>query len=103
MHNGVVLLLFDLPARTKKDISRYRCFVKHIKAEGFVLLQKSAYMLLVRNTASSAGVISGIKSKIPPGGKVCMLPMTFSEFSKIKVIGMSEVDIGFFGDDVIFV
>ena len=48
-HKGVLLLLFDLPSVTNEDHREYYHFKKKLMINGFILLQESCYLKMIRN------------------------------------------------------
>ena len=44
-----ILLFFDLPSVTKKDVREYNIFVRNIKKLGFVRMQESVFTKLALN------------------------------------------------------
>lgn len=87
--------MFDLPVETSTQRKAYRGFVKKIKGEGFVILQKSIYTKLLVNSGNLDKEIKLIKSAVPAEGMVSVLSITEKQFQTIENI------IGEFANQVI--
>ena len=55
-----VILFFDLPTTTAKHIKAYNRFLKHIKREGFVMMQESVYVKLAITQAKADALINRV-------------------------------------------
>jgi CRISPR-associated protein Cas2 len=80
-----ILVFFDLPTETKKDIKAYTKFRKDLQRDGFTMFQFSIY---VRHCASpeNANVhIRRIKSILPSYGQIGILCITDKQFSSIEL------------------
>lgn len=80
-----ILVFFDLPTETKKDIKEYTIFRKFLLDDGFTMFQFSIY---IRNCASSENAavhIKRIKSRLPPHGKVGILCITDKQFANMEL------------------
>lgn len=85
------LLFFDLPAVTKTDHRQYSKFVKHIKKQGFVMLQESVYTKLSINESVVDATIKELKEHLPKDGVISVLTITEKQFAAIEHI-LGEVD-----------
>lgn len=80
-----VLVFFDLPTETKKDIKNYSIFRKKLIQDGFTMFQFSIYL---RHCASSENAdvhIKRVKSFLPPEGQVGILCVTDKQFGKMEL------------------
>lgn len=80
-----ILVFFDLPTETKKDIKEYTIFRKFLLDDGFTMFQFSIY---IRNCASSENAAvhtKRIKSRLPPHGKVGILCITDKQFANMEL------------------
>jgi len=100
MH-GVMLLLFDLPADTKLRQREYRRFRKAIMKEGYMAIQESVYVKLLRSTSSLAGEYRKIGMVSPENGNVFLLPMTLTQFRRMRAIRGNAFDFELFSDDIV--
>jgi CRISPR-associated protein Cas2 len=76
--------MFDLPMETSSERKTYRKFLKFIKSEGFVMLQKSVYTKFHVNRANLEHERRLIYSKTPVQGIVSVLSITEKQFQTIE-------------------
>ena len=81
-----LLVFFDLPTETSKDVREYSKFHKFLIKNGFIMMQKSVYSKLVINNVTSAAVKTAISKNVPPVGIVEMLEITENQFSRIEYL-----------------
>ena len=85
-----LLLFFDLPAVTKKDLKEYRKFVKFLTSEGFLRIQYSVYCKLCINTDSAQTEIRRVRLSSPDNGDIRLMAITENQFQKIININESH-------------
>ena len=86
-----VLVFFDLPSVSSKDLKEYRRFRKSLIKSGFIMMQESVYMKLVLNQTAAKTVENMIYDIKPEKGLVQMLTITEKQFANIKfVVGESN-------------
>ena len=85
-----ILLFFDLPMVTKKELKEYRKFIKILTSEGFLRLQYSVYCKLCINTDSAQTEIKRIRSSSPNVGDIRLMAITENQFQKIISINKSH-------------
>lgn len=89
-----IILFFDLPSVTKKDIREYTTFVKNLKKLGFVRMQESVFTKLALNPSIVNATIKDIKKKLPPEGIVSVLTITENQFASMEhLIGEISTDV----------
>lgn len=89
-----VILFFDLPIETNKEVREYTQFRKQLIKEGFQMLQKSVYIKLVITKAKADAIIEKIKHYLPSKGHVEVLVITEKQFgSIITILGCHESSI----------
>jgi CRISPR-associated protein Cas2 len=82
-----VMLFFDLPTTTTKDIKSYHTFVKNIKKNGYIMNQYSIYTKLVVSPKMAQLEESFIRKYVPNnGGNVQLLTVTENQFASIVYI-----------------
>ncbi len=81
-----LLLFFDLPMITSKDVREYNKFHKFLIKNGFIMMQKSVYTKLVINNVTSGAVRQRLKMNLPKDGVVELLEITENQFSKIEYL-----------------
>ena len=80
-----LMVLFDLPTETKKDIKEYTKFRKRLIQDGFTMFQFSIY---IRHCASSENAdvhLKRVKSFLPEFGKVGIICITDKQFGNIEI------------------
>ncbi len=89
-----MILFFDLPAVTKKDIREYTRFVKYIKKVGFIRMQESVYTKLALNPSIVNSTMIDLNKNLPPEGIVSILNITENQFMSIEhLIGEINTDV----------
>ena len=79
-----MIIFFDLPVETATEKSAYRHFVKAIKSDGFVMMQKSVYTKLLVNNHSINQERKNIMKVVPKNGIVSILTITEKQFQTIE-------------------
>lgn len=81
-----VIVFFDLPMDTRKDIKAYTRFRKMLINEGFFMMQKSVYCKLAINEMVVKSVKDKINKQDISNGLIQVLVITEKQFSKIENI-----------------
>ncbi len=69
-----LVVLFDLPVRTKPQRKRATEFRKHLLADGFTMMQFSVYMRPCASEEKAATHLERVKKAVPPLGAVRVMP-----------------------------
>lgn len=86
-----LIVFFDLPTQTDKDLIEYRKFRNFLIKNGFIMMQKSVYSKLVLNNNSSNLLKKQVYKNIPKDGLVQLLQITEKQYSSIEyLIGSSQ-------------
>lgn len=89
-----IILFFDLPSVTKKDVREYTKFVKLLKENGFIRMQESVFTKLALNQSVVNSILNHIKKHLPSDGIISVLTITETQFSSIEhLIGEVETDV----------
>ena len=89
-----VLVFFDLPTETKKDIKNYSIFRKKLIQDGFTMFQFSIYLRHCASRENAEVHIKRVRSFLPPTGQVGILCVTDKQFGKMELfIGKKETDL----------
>ncbi len=80
-----ILVLFDLPTETKKDIKAYTIFRKNLQRDGFTMFQFSIYVRHCASPENAAVHIKRVKSFLPDYGQVGILCITDKQFGDIEL------------------
>lgn len=81
-----LIIFFDLPTTSNKDLMEYRHFRKFLLQNGFIMMQESVYSRLVVNGSSCELLRKKIKSHLPPEGLIQMLKITENQFANIEYL-----------------
>lgn len=81
-----VIVFFDLPVTTGKNLRDYRQFRKFLIKQGFLMMQESVYCKLVQNAVVSDALVENIKKNKPPEGLVQVLKITEKQYAKMEYI-----------------
>ncbi len=89
-----VMIFFDLPTKTEKDIRNYSKFRKGLIESGFVMMQYSIYTKIVLNKSGLSSIENKIQSIIPKKGLVQMMVVTEKQFVSMKnIVGTNRQDV----------
>lgn len=80
-----VIVMFDLPMRSKDEKRRYGQFRKMLLAEGFAKLQFSVYARYCSGAEIAQRHQKNIKKELPPEGQVRVLTFTDVQFGKMEI------------------
>lgn len=87
-----VLVFFDLPTNTKKEVKAATEFRKRLIGDGFSMFQFSVY---VRHCASAENAdvhIKRTKSSLPEKGRVGILRITDKQFGSMELFNAKETE-----------
>ena len=89
-----MILFFDLPSVTKKDLKEYTKFVKLLKKNGFFRMQESVYTKLALNPSVVNSCMIELKKNLPSDGIISVLTITETQFTSIDhLIGEIKTDV----------
>lgn len=80
-----LLVLFDLPTETKRDIKAYILFRKNLIRDGFTMFQFSIYVRHCASMENAEVHKKRVKSFLPPYGKVGVITLTDKQFGCIDL------------------
>jgi CRISPR-associated protein Cas2 len=78
-----VLLMFDLPVRTKQERKLAQNFRLSLLDNGFEMAQFSVYLRYCSGRSEVETYISKIKANVPGGGKIDILTFTDKQYENI--------------------
>jgi CRISPR-associated protein Cas2 len=81
-----VVVFFDLPVLTKKEIRQYTKFRKYLVSQGFVMVQKSVYSKIALNGSSAGTVLDNLRKNSPNSGVVQVLIVTEKQYQSIEFL-----------------
>lgn len=79
-----MIIMFDLPSTTKKELKAYRKWHKFLVRNGFVMMTESVYSRLLLNKSISESERNLVKHNLPSQGVVQLLEITERQFSTIE-------------------
>ena len=80
-----LLVLFDLPTETKKDIREYTIFRKNLLRDGFTMFQFSIYVRHCASLENAEVHKKRVKACLPRYGKVGIICITDKQFGNIEL------------------
>lgn len=78
-----MLVMFDLPVLTKKEIKEANKFRNFLKDLGFEMAQLSVYTRFVGSKEKSSRYVRAVENRLPKGGNVSILFFTDKQFENI--------------------
>ena len=99
---GVMVLMYDLPRGTAEERKNAADFRKNLLKCGYMMLQESVYIKLMRNREYSAAELWSIKSFIPPAGDIRAFDMSLNEFEMMQTLLGETINLDLFAGDMIF-
>ena len=85
-----VLVMFDLPTKTKKDRQIGTKFRNNLIKLGFFMMQFSVYMRICKGSASAKAAINNVRKFVPPRGSIRCLIITEKQFDSMEILLGSE-------------
>lgn len=80
-----VIVMFDLPMRSRDEKRRYAQFRKMLLAEGFAKLQFSVYARYCAGAEIANRYRKKIQNELPPEGQIRVLAFTDVQFGKMEI------------------
>lgn len=81
-----VVLFFDLPMETKKQIRIYTKFRTYLIRQGYMMLQYSVYSKILNNVDAANQHIKMIERSCPQEGNIRILLLTEKQYSRMRVV-----------------
>lgn len=81
-----VLLMFDIPAKSKKEQKYATRFRNELIKLGFFMMQFSVYMRICKGVSSANAVIARVRGILPPLGNVRTLIITEKQFDNMQIL-----------------
>ena len=76
-----LIVFFDLPMITNKDLAEYRNFRRFLIKNGFIMMQESIYSRLVLNNNSGNLLKKQIYKNLPSSGLVQLFQVTEKQYA----------------------
>jgi CRISPR-associated protein Cas2 len=81
-----MLVMFDLPVKTKKQRKRANRFRQFLRQDGYDMIQLSIYMRLCRGRSMLDKHMSRLRGHLPPEGCVRVLELTDKQFERMEIL-----------------
>ncbi|EPP1572563.1 CRISPR-associated endonuclease Cas2 [Campylobacter lari] len=81
-----VLLMFDMPTKSKKDQKNANKFRNSLIKLGFFMMQFSVYVKICKGLASAKTTIKSIEKILPPYGNIRVLTITEKQFDNMQIL-----------------
>ena len=81
-----MILFFDLPMVSKKEIRIYTQFRKYLIKNGFNMLQYSVYCKIFSNVDAANNYLKILKKNIPLQGQIRIMIVTEKQYNNIEII-----------------
>lgn len=81
-----LVLFFDLPMKTKKEVKLYIHFRKYLIKNGYMMMQFSVYCKIFPNREAAVKHVQNLRKNVPKDGQIRLLLVTEKQYSKIEVI-----------------
>lgn len=81
-----MILMFDLPVKTKKERQIYARFRKFLIKRGFFSIQYSVYSKIFANRDAAITEKEAIKKVVPEKGNIRILIVTEKQYANIEII-----------------
>lgn len=81
-----LIVFFDLPMITNKDLAEYRNFRRFLIKNGFIMMQESIYSRLVLNKNSGDLLKKQIYKNLPKNGLIQLLQITEKQYASIEYL-----------------
>ncbi len=81
-----ILVLFDLPVRSKKDRKAYTEFRKYLLRDGYDMLQFSVYSRITQNHDDAQKHIKRLAGNLPPRGSVRVMQVTEKQYNAMLIL-----------------
>ena len=81
-----LLVLFDLPVKTRADRRAYARFHKFLLRDGYDMIQFSVYARICNSPEAVETHVMRLKAHKPPSGSVRYMQVTEKQFTQMKVL-----------------
>ncbi|AXP09275.1 CRISPR-associated endonuclease Cas2 [Campylobacter hepaticus] len=81
-----VLLMFDMPTKSKKDQKNANKFRTSLIKLGFFMMQFSVYVKICKGSVSAKTTIKSIQRILPPYGNIRVLTITEKQFDNMQIL-----------------
>ena len=93
-----LIVMFDLPTISPKDMKNYRIFRNFLIKNGFMMMQESVYSKIAVNQSMAKLIANRVRENKPPKGLVQMFIVTEKQFSRMEIL-VGEISEEYITDD----
>lgn len=93
-----LIVMFDLPTISPKDMKNYRTFRNFLIKNGFMMMQESVYSKIAVNQGMAKLIANRVRENKPPKGLVQMFIVTEKQFSRMEIL-VGEISEEYITDD----
>jgi CRISPR-associated protein Cas2 len=87
-----LLLMFDLPTKTKKERRIYRRFRKSLLEHGFMRIQYSVYLKFADNDERAKRLKKNVLKILPKKGNIRILYLTDNQYEKMESYNNNQLE-----------
>lgn len=89
-----IILFFDLPTVTKRELRAYTRFKRELIKLGFVMQQESVYTKLALNPTEAELIKNKLEKIKPKKGLIQLLTITENQYNKMEtILGESQTNV----------
>lgn len=89
-----VLVFFDLPTDTKREVKAAADFRKRLLEDGFSMFQYSIYIRHCASYENAKVHMNRVRTLVPEKGKICILYITDKQFGSMEIFhGRKPTDV----------
>lgn len=81
-----LILFFDLPMVSKKDVKIYNRFRKYLIKGGYMMMQFSVYSKIFNNREAAKNHVEILKKNVPSAGQIRIMIVTETQYRKMEII-----------------
>ena len=81
-----LLVFFDLPMTSKREIKIYTKFRKWLIENGYIMMQYSIYSKIFNNRDACVKHIAILKRYVPKEGQIRIMMVTEKQYANIEII-----------------
>lgn len=81
-----LLVMLDLPTKTKRDKDRYIKFKRFLEDDGYMREQNSIYTRCLLSRSSTAAHRDRLRDHIPPAGSVVAIELTEKQYVDREIL-----------------
>lgn len=81
-----MIVFFDLPMNSKKEVKTYTQFRKFLIKSGFSMMQFSIYCKVFNNIEAAQSYLKILKKNVPMQGQIRIMIVTEKQYNDIEII-----------------